>query len=508
MTIDERHDTIDELVRALYGVAGPKRDDAVRDSRSAGLARLRGSRLAPSRSRRRLGRMIPALAVCGAILVAIALAPDHDGSRVSRIPALTADADAAEALAWAGAIVSGQDGATGDGDVWHTVRVTRTNGVDTRISEEWVDVRDRQRLGIGVRYFNDDHPTESVQNISIVSQGKTTTRLRSYSRRPGDASWDVTPTDLAVDVTGDGATFMPEPFGGPSHRIISSRINGVQTPVRDPEPPKGSYLPFRISATVDRDEATRRWIAAVSGTASPAEVERATGLFLRTTRGFFAMPGMDANPRARQATTVRQLLHLLTNAPVTPEATSLLYDRFGRFDQLRRLSDIDVDGRPALRIQFETGDISGLPDERMDPGMGDYMVKHAETVLVIDRATGRPVRTERLDGSAFTEFRPLERVKGLGLDPVVCRGGAFAVPCELLRFEGQLARKADVRARSERSRSIGESLVRSRFQFDVPVDEDGLPVGDVDTPIGYIDNDWGTPVPVLPLQPLPKDALG
>jgi hypothetical protein len=226
----------------------------------------------------------------------------------------------------------------------------------------------------------------------------------------------------------------------------------------------------------------------------------------------------DANPNARRATTVRQLLHLLTIARSRPEAMRVLYDEFAQIDKLRRLSNVVVDGRPALRIQFEFGDLSGTREVELGGPEMEQLLLDGEVVLVIDRSTGAPLRTESVDRATWTELRPARLVQSLGDEPVLCREVlAEQVPCDLLEGRGRVAEKADQIARSPRFTAFGElgggdvepMAGYSSWNPDklshMRLDDDGLPLDDPDQPLAYTKSQWGQPVPIYPLAPLPDN---
>jgi hypothetical protein len=507
MTTDTQHD-IDDALRTLLVEPDAELEAALSTSRSNGHARLRAGQATNRRTWR--PRTAVVALVGAAALVAVALAPNGRGSHHSTFPVLTANATAAEALRWAGAVAADGAPSIGHGPIWHRVAITYRDREPSRLEERWTDPRSGHYLGYVANHLWDPKTGEPDRGITvgIGSWDGTTYRVRAYSRAVDGGPWSLPPVYAQFDASTDGSTFEADLLGGPGHRIISTRVAGRQQPVNDPEPPAGSYPPYRVSATVDREEGVRRWVRAVTSHASSTDAVRATAIFLRTTRGYFTGTGQDANPKARQATTIRQLVYLLTQVRATPEATRVLYEQFAALDHLKRLSDVTIDGRDAIRIQFETGDYSGSNEQRMDPTAGDYAVTHDEVVLVIDRGTGVPIRTETLDRSGWTEIVELQRVSDIGSARYICRTDPWDIPCDIVDEKNVVARQADALAASPRWSSIGESMGRSRFLFDIPVDHDGLPVGDVDEPIATFSDDWGTKVPVLPLQPLPDDALG
>jgi hypothetical protein len=508
-TEDEKR--FDDAVRGLLMV--PANDLVAHERRSLSntTGRLREVPLLATRKprRRRAGTVV---ALATVVVAAIALAPPfHSTDLTHSVPALTPDATAAETLQWAGhAVLVTEDPAVGDGAVWHAVAVTTRDGQVVGARERWLDTR-------SPAWSERALTTTKWMQLWVSTFEDDLLRGRGYRRDASTGEWSVPPMFGQIDVPG-GMNVSAEMFGGPPPRVIGRVVDGRERPIDDPAPDLESIKPYRVSATVGKEEATRRWVRAAARTTDTSDLERATEIFLRTTRGHFAGMARDANPNARRATTVRQLLHLLTIARSRPEAMRVLYDEFAQIDKLRRLSNVVVDGRPALRIQFEFGDLSGTREVELGGPEMEQLLLDGEVVLVIDRSTGAPLRTESVDRATWTELRPARLVQSLGDEPVLCREVlAEQVPCDLLEGRGRVAEKADQIARSPRFTAFGElgggdvepMAGYSSWNPDklshMRLDDDGLPLDDPDQPLAYTKSQWGQPVPIYPLAPLPDN---
>lgn len=522
--IDEMLDaTIDLLDEPCARASLHARLLGEQDSRTAA-----GEAAPPTVARRQLLRrplvraFIAATATTAAVLVAVALAPSGgpDGPSKS-VPRLTPDASAAETLRWAGAaIVADGAGDVGSGPTWHSVQVTHTGDDVERVEERWLDVRSGNSeersasRSSGRDYRRGVDVSWTSAHVSTTLDGAVSSR--SYRRTDGE---DWVADQLGQADFPDGVRDFAPMIGGPPPKIISRLVDGRQVPVKDPAPDPAAITPLFIGATVSRDEATSRWIIAAERAHGPSDLERATAIFLRTTRGYFVDTGADANPRARRRTTVEQLLHLLQNARSTPEATRFLYERFADAADLRRLQDTEVAGRTLLRIQYDFGDISGAPEERAAGGQlhTNLVLATEETVLLIDADDGSLFGTSTIDGATWTEHRPASRVERAGGSPIICHDVFPEVPCDMLDGEGSVAELANDFARSEQSRQMVEQLGGDGLDHrpayasvigelgDMRLDKDGIPHVPLDRPIGLARSQWGQRVPVYPLQELPED---
>ncbi|MCW2974067.1 MAG: hypothetical protein JWN72_2340, partial [Thermoleophilia bacterium] len=446
---------LDAALRAL--VDGPVEfgapfDGLVDRSRVTNRVRLRMHVADGGRPRWRARVLVVALvaiAVLGAVALVPALRPGSDGSR-----SLTATADAAETFAWAGdAIVADGTSGTGTGPVWHSVTEQYNAGVLRSVDERWVDTASDHTERTRFSVIPGDHTFEA--GLIVRSDG-TTNQLRQLNRTERTVTWKP------MEGSNANSTHDLEPENG--------TILG----------PDGKFA--YVGATVNRDEATVRWIRAVSSETSEAKLVRATRIFLRTTRAEFGTDPIDSDPRVLQATTVRQVIHLLGAAQVTPEATRVLYAQVAHVEGLRRLPDARLDGRDVVRIQFDLlaprNDAIDLSTGQPVPPPSPAVLAQQELILVLDAETGRPLRTTNAAGTYYTTIQPATRVAGVGDGRVTCTSRLTSVPCDLFDPTSALGRLAEAQAESPQMR---ETARHSRGALDLqpyPLDSDGLPLDD------------------------------
>lgn len=516
---------LDRAIRSLLiepdGVTAARKEHSF----ARGLKRMRGDERSTARRRWIGPRLVAAAAVGVGLLVVVALAPSWNGNGSStRIPELTSDASAAEALRWAGSVIAAEgDPAVGNGSVWHAVAVTTKDGAVSRVREQWLgttdrtweerDVSEASELGIdeGRRAIVD------WRSAWVSSFDGDVQRGRGYRKPSASKPWEVPGMYFQSDVPG-GMDVTTPMIGGPPPKVISRLVGGKQVPVNDPAPDASKLRPLYISATVSKEEGTRRWVEAAATSQDPEDLRRATEIFLRTTRGHFIGLANDANPRARRTTTIKQLIHLLTIARSSPAAARVLYAEFAQMDDLKRLPDVEIDGKPAMRIQYDFVDLSGTREGELGgPAFERSLLDDTEAVLVIDKETGAPLRTESLDRTIWTELVPAERVRAVGDDAVICHEFfKDKVPCDALEGEGPLAEQADARAAGRQGQQFAEQYgggdVRNQPNYasisrmrPMKLDSDGLPLDDPNEPLGFAESQWGQRIPIYPLAELPND---
>jgi hypothetical protein len=516
---------LDDSIRALlierHDVAAARRERSF----ASGLRRLPLNGAPQRRRRWTLPRLVAITAAGAAVLLVIALAPSLDRHGSSGLPTLTSNASAAEALRWAGdAILAEGNPAVGSGRVWHAVSVTRKHGRLSGVHEQWLSTDDdtweqrRVTRGRDKGIIDGHRGIVDWKSASVNSFDGNVQRSRGYRKPTADTPWQVASGVLQSDVTG-GVDIMAPMIGGPPPRVVGRRVNGRMVPVKDPAPDASRIPPLRISATVTKEEGTRRWVQAASSSTDPDELKLATRIFLRTTRGHFIGLAADANPRARRATTIRQLVHLLTVARSTPEAAKVLYSEFAQMDDLKRLPNVRVHGRRAMRIQYDFADLTGTRDGELGGrSFQQQLLDETETVLVIDLETGAPLQTESLDRHISTELLPATRVDAIGTDAAICddffRG---VVPCDALEGRGPLADRAQEIADSDMARQFAEQygggVIANLPNYatiigtlrPMRLDTDALPLDDSKRPLGYARDLWGQRIPIYPLAELPED---
>lgn len=401
------------LEDGLDGAAYDELESASRERTLRELNEIR-TRSASQRARRQRLTFVIAAAVLTAIAIsgAIALAPDPAPNKTGTedpTPGLTATASAAEALAWAGDVVVAEgSGDSGSGPVWHGSSRTYHDGTLSTVNEQWFDTTSEQNLLLAWGRSTRDDDVHDVLLIDRVDADGVH-RLREFERPGPEDSWD-----------------FPK--------------NGDLNPTRAMDIPHG-----RGDRQGQLADAMRAWLAEVTDGASQAELARATSAFLRSTPDYFSADpewahdsfGENGQPsdeqmqeyeRVRAAVPNRQVLYLLTTVQATPQATAELYRTIGGFEKLDRLSNVKIDGRTVIRVRFDPS----------SPEMNPYR----ERVLVIDAGTGRPVRTETLDRSAWTELEPAKRVAKVGDGSVLCADGS-PDDCELVDNAGPAAQLGD-----------------------------------------------------------------
>ncbi|MBC7461469.1 MAG: hypothetical protein H7287_08910, partial [Thermoleophilia bacterium] len=375
-----------QLLRTLYAAPNAGRADAldVAEARARELTRERLRRVridgrGPGRAHVQRMRIIAvAVLVAAAVSVGVALAPGGDpkiGAGRHVIAGLTDSASAAEALDWAGDVLVKSGGAAGTGTAWHGVSRAYVDGELTTVTEQWFDPSNATYTAAA--WGDAKLGAERRQILQVVSiDAADTSRLRTYEKPEGAAAWK-----------------LPE---------------GERSPSEVQELPAGYGVRQRVLAT-----SVQEWLKVAGASPTEAELATATVRFGNLTRrSYFGgdspefptdtipKPGDDqSDPKVqarlqraieagRDAQRIRPMLYLLTTVQATPQATRSLYAQIGHFETLERLPNVEVDGRVALRIRFD----------------GVNLGTHRERVLVIDAATGAPIRTESVDRSSYTEI--------------------------------------------------------------------------------------------------------
>ncbi|MCW2972989.1 MAG: hypothetical protein JWN72_1262 [Thermoleophilia bacterium] len=473
------HDTtfshIDQLVLVSSTLDTDALDTAERVARTTLLARVELAQQPVLASSTRRLRWVAVVALAGAAILAGMLTPGRGGSGGAHrdVPLLAANASAAETLTWAGeALVADDAPGAGSGTVWHGVASQYRSGTLVRLRERWIEQDGDARKEFA--WFAGD--AKFPPSAYTVTYDGTTERGRNYTQPTPEGEWTANPHQL--DLPG-GMRTMGQPVGGPPGLLWRNgkTLNGDQ---QDP----ADYPVRRVSSTVSRDEGLRRWVHTAASAHDQAALSHATYVFLRTTRGEFLDDVADRNPAAVRATTVRQLIQLLSVARVSPTATQAIYDEFLGLGDLVRLDDVKLDGHRAVRIQYDLADISNSILEIADPDSGNRKLRDEETVLVIDAITGALLRTESLDRRNYTEYTAAARVHAVGEDPAGCTGAAPRVPCGLIAGTAAAAREADRLAATAKAVQMGEGMTQAQYQGEL--DDEGLPTDDYDRPIRYL----------------------
>jgi hypothetical protein len=253
--------------------------------------------------------------------------------------------------------------------------------------------------------------------------------------------------------------------------------------------------PYRVSANRTLEDATREWVDAVRGATDEASLVQATKQLMASTRGYFAWNGQDRSLESIRTTSVRQLVYLIEHAPVSDAAASLIYREIAKLGDLKRLDDVEVDGRRAVRIQFAAISEKGVAPPVARGLEADTLLEIERTkrpsVLVIDAESGRIVRLESVDRHLRRELGRTSWEARIGAGVFWCDGIVPNLPCSLERGTHPAALEADRRAASPHARDMAR----------------GMAAADNSSPRKQIDA-RGRRVPVLPWSPdLPEGAF-
>lgn len=484
---DNRSTDIDNAIRAA--LVNPDKDliqaEHASDDRVRRELRARTALAATSTPRRWFvrRRLAPIVALGLVICAVVAFAPpflDGGGGKTGSIPALPATASAREVLAWAGSALE-RDTTGGSGGIWHAVLRQHRDGQLVGVQDYWYSQDGDLRAEFGTNSF------DGKGWASLNAYDGKVERIRTYELVDGQWRVPVHPAgphrmSMQWDIPG-GRAPSGEPLGGPPPMMWDRNGKALNADEQD----LAKHPKRRVSATVSTAEAIHRWVRAAGKAKSDAELERATYIFLRTTRGEFLNDIRDRNEAAKRATTVRQLVRLMSVARLTPSASRAIYAQFAQLSHLKRLDDVTVGDRPAARIQYETGDISNTEIVIADPNYGAQRLQLEETVLVIDRETGVLLRTESLDRKRWTDYVRSERVEKIGDGAASCDTPPADAPCELLQDEGPLAERARQHARANNDDTDGFSISSpyNAHPWLGHLDADGLPLDDYDEPITW-----------------------